>query len=109
MRCRALDAAGAGVESRSASVATDETLEMGRCLERYARAPVLRTLLAPTTAVPRAVDGRRWLAPLLIACAAVTFSGVAFALRLDASQGVLKKMEESGELAKASERELGEE
>jgi hypothetical protein len=70
---------------------------------------VLRTLIDPVGSVPKAVEGRRWVWPLVFLCVAVAFSGLAFALRLDASAGVLAKMEASGELAKASERELREE
>lgn len=73
------------------------------------RAHVLTPLLDPVSGVPRAVEARRWVLPMLALCAAVTFSGVAFAVRLDASAGVLQKMEESGDLAKSSERELREE
>jgi hypothetical protein len=70
---------------------------------------VLKTLLDPVEGVPMAVQGRRWVLPLVALCAAVTFSGLSFASRLDASAAVLSKMEQSGELAKASERELNEE
>jgi len=70
---------------------------------------LLTALIDPVVHVPKAVEGRRWLLPLVAVCAAVSFSGLAFASRLDASGAVLKKMEASGELAKASERELNEE
>lgn len=70
--------------------------------------PVLKALVDPVSGVPQAVEARRWVLPLLAVCAAVSFSGIAFALRLDAAPTVLKKMEESGDLAKASEREIGE-
>jgi hypothetical protein len=71
--------------------------------------PVLKALVDPVVGVPQAVEGRHWVLPLLVLCAAVSFSGLAFASRLDPSTAVLKKLDESGELAKASERELGEE
>lgn len=70
---------------------------------------MLQTLIDPVSGVPRAVEGRRWVLPLLLLCLAVSFSGLAFAWRLDASATVISKMEASGELAKSSERELGEE
>ncbi len=82
---------------------------MAGLLERYCPRPVLQALLDPVAFVPKAVEGRRWALPLLLLCAAVSFSGLAFASRLDASAAVLKKMEASGELQKASERELNEE
>lgn len=78
-------------------------------VERYCRAPVLMTLIDPVDGVPKAVEGRHWVLPMLALCAAVSCSGLAFASRLDASAGVLSKMQQSGDLAKASERELGEE
>ena len=70
---------------------------------------MFETLIDPVAGVPKAVEGRRWLLPLLVVCAAVSFSGLAFAYRLDPSAAVISRMEASGELAKASERELGEE
>ncbi|MBL8952808.1 MAG: YIP1 family protein [Myxococcaceae bacterium] len=70
---------------------------------------MLKTLLDPVSSVPRAVEGRRWGLPMLALCAAVTFSGVAFAYRLDPTAAVIRKLEMTGELAKSSERELGEE
>lgn len=70
---------------------------------------MLQTLIDPVAGVPKAVEGRRWVLPLIVLCAAVSFSGVAFASRLDASPSVIAKMEQSGELAKSSERELNEE
>ena len=44
---------------------------------------VIRALIDPLAGVPRAVEGRRWLLPLLALCAAVTCSGIALATRLD--------------------------
>lgn len=68
----------------------------------------LASLLDPVGAVPRAVEARKWLIPLLLACLATGFSGVAIALRLDASRVVIPELAKSGELAKASEREIDE-
>jgi hypothetical protein len=69
---------------------------------------VLKALVDPVSGVPQAIEARRWVLPLIAVCAAVSFSGIAFASRLDAAPAVLKKMEDAGELAKASEREVGE-
>ena len=74
--------------------------------ERYP--PALRLLYDPVTAVPLAIERRRWFWPLLFLVLAVVTSGTALALRLDAQRLVLPKMEAAGELAKASEREVEE-
>lgn len=68
-----------------------------------------RTYLDPVSTVPRAVDQRRWAVPLLWLMVTAAAAGAAFADRLDAAKEVLPKMEAKGELAKASEREVGEE
>lgn len=68
-----------------------------------------RAYIDPVSTVPRAVDQRRWVIPLLWLMITGAFAGAAFADRLDAAKEVLPKMEEKGELAKASEREVGEE
>ena len=68
-----------------------------------------RAYLDPVTAIPSAVDRRAWVVPLLWLMLTAAASGAAFAERLDASSEVLPKMAESGELAKASEREVNEE
>ncbi|MBK7858765.1 MAG: YIP1 family protein [Archangiaceae bacterium] len=70
---------------------------------------MLKTLIDPVDGVPRAVEGRHWVLPMIALCLAVSFSGLAFAWRLDASAQVLSKLEMSGELTKSSEREIGEE
>jgi hypothetical protein len=67
-----------------------------------------RLLLDPVGAVPRAVESRRWVVALLLACLTTAASGAAIALRLDASRVVIPKMAMTGELAKASEREISE-
>lgn len=68
-----------------------------------------RTYFDPVTAVPRAIDQRTWVVPLLWLMITGAAAGAAFADRLDAAKEVLPKMEEKGELAKASEREVSEE
>lgn len=59
--------------------------------------------------MPRAVDQRRWVIPLIWLMVTGAAAGASFAQRLDAAKEVLPKMEEKGELAKASEREVSEE
>ena len=68
-----------------------------------------RAYVDPVSVVPRAVDQRRWVVPLLWLMVTGAFAGAAFADRLDAAKEVLPKMEEKGDLAKASEREVSEE
>ena len=68
----------------------------------------LRALLDPVGAIPRAVESRRWLVPLLLVAVLTAASGAAIALRLDAARLVIPKMAMSGELMKASEREVDE-
>lgn len=68
----------------------------------------LRALLDPVGAVPRAVDARRWFVALALACLTTAGSGAAIALKLDASRVVIPQLAMKGELAKASEREIGE-
>jgi hypothetical protein len=68
----------------------------------------LRALLDPVGAIPRAVESRRWLVPLLLVALLTAGAGAAVALRLDASRLVIPKMQMSGELMKASEREVSE-
>ncbi len=70
---------------------------------------MLKALVDPVSGVPRAVERRTFVLPMLVLCAAVSFSGLAFGSRLDASALVMKKMDEAGDLAKSSERELNEE
>jgi hypothetical protein len=68
----------------------------------------LRTVLDPVGAVPRAVEARRWLTAVVLVSVLTALSGVAVGLRLDTSRSVLAGMATSGELAKASEREISE-
>jgi hypothetical protein len=68
-----------------------------------------RTYVDPVATVPRAVDQRKWVVPLLWLMLTAAAAGAAFADRLDAAKEVLPKMAEKGELAKASEREVSEE
>ena len=68
----------------------------------------LRALLDPVGAIPRAVESRRWLVPLLLVAVLTAAAGAVIALRLDASRLVIPKMAMSGELMKASEREVNE-
>jgi hypothetical protein len=68
----------------------------------------LRALLDPVGAIPRAVETRRWLVPMLLVALLTAAAGAAIALRLDAARVVIPKMEMSGELLKASEREVSE-
>jgi hypothetical protein len=68
----------------------------------------LRALLDPVGAIPRAVETRRWLVPLLLVAVLTAAAGAVIALRLDASRVVIPKMQMTGELMKASEREVNE-
>lgn len=67
-----------------------------------------RVLLDPVGTIPAAVAARRWVLPLILVALAVAASGAAVALRLDASRMVIPKMAMTGELMKASEREITE-
>lgn len=68
----------------------------------------LRALLDPVGAVPQLVEKRRWLVPVLLIAVLTAAAGAVIALRLDASRVVIPKMQMSGELMKASEREVNE-
>ena len=68
----------------------------------------LRALLDPVGAIPRAVETRRWLVPMLLVASLTAAAGATIALRLDAARVVIPKMQMSGELVKASEREVSE-
>lgn len=68
----------------------------------------LRALLDPVGAIPRMVEQRRWLVPVLLAAVLTAAAGAVIALRLDAARLVIPKMQMSGELMKASEREVNE-
>ena len=50
--------------------------------------PMLKTLIDPVAGVQKAVEGRRWVLPMIVVCASVSFSGLAVAWRLDASAAV---------------------
>ena len=68
----------------------------------------LRALLDPVGAIPKAVEKRRWLVPLLLVAVLTAAAGAVIALRLDASRLVIPKMQMTGALMKASEREVNE-
>lgn len=68
----------------------------------------LRALLDPVGAIPQVVEKRRWLVPLLLVALLTAAAGTVIALRLDAARLVIPKMQMSGELMKASEREVDE-
>lgn len=68
----------------------------------------LRALLDPVGAVPVAVESRRWLVPVLLLCLSTAAAGGVIATRLDTARLVIPRMAMSGELMKASEREVGE-
>lgn len=65
-----------------------------------------RALIDPAEGVASAVEARRWVVPLLVLMLAVSFSGVAFATRWDASSAVVRELSSGGELQKTTEREL---
>jgi len=66
----------------------------------------LRALFLPADGVPKAVSERRWVLPLLLACALSAAAGVSVGSRLDTSRTVVPMMAMTGELQKASEREI---
>jgi hypothetical protein len=68
----------------------------------------LRTLIDPVGAIPRAIEKRRWLVPLLLVAVLTAAAGAVIAERLDVVRLVIPKMQMSGELMKASEREVNE-
>lgn len=68
----------------------------------------LRALLDPFGAIPKAVESRRWVVALTLVSVLTAVSGAVVAMRLDASRVVIPKMQMSGELMKASEREITE-
>lgn len=68
----------------------------------------LRALLDPVGAIPRAIAARRWFVPVLLLALLTAAAGAIIALRLDAARVVIPKMAMSGELMKASEREVSE-
>jgi hypothetical protein len=68
-----------------------------------------RVYVDPLVAVPRKVADRRWVIPLLWLALTCAASGAAFAARVDPAAQVIAQMEESGDLAKATDREVSEE
>lgn len=68
----------------------------------------LRALIDPLGAIPKAVSQRRWFIPLLLIALLTALAGGLIASRIDASRVVIPKMQMSGELMKASEREVAE-
>lgn len=68
-----------------------------------------RVYVDPLVAVPRKVADRRWVIPLLWLALTCAASGAAFASRVDPAAEVISQMEQSGELAKATDREISEE
>ncbi|MCC6334129.1 MAG: YIP1 family protein [Myxococcales bacterium] len=69
----------------------------------------LKAVIDPVGAIPRAVEERRWVAAVLVLAVCTALSGVTLALKVDASRAVISKMQMSGELMKATEREVEEE
>ncbi len=68
----------------------------------------LAALWNPVEAVPRAVEATRWVLPLLLTMILTALGSAAVGTRLDTARVVLPKLAESGELAKATEREVSE-
>ena len=90
-------------------------LEIALVLKRY-RARVfktlalsLKTLFEPVGTMPRLVEARKWLIPMLLLGALTAASGAVLSSHIDQSRVVIPKMQQSGELTKASEREITEE
>lgn len=67
-----------------------------------------RVLVDPLVSVREAVESGRWAVPLILLMLAFSAVGGAVALRLDASRTVIPELQAKGELAKKSEREIGE-
>ena len=59
--------------------------------------------------MPRMVESRKWLIPLMLLAVVTAASGAVLSARIDQSRVVIPKMQMSGELGKASEREITEE
>lgn len=66
----------------------------------------LRVFVDPVDEIPKQVTSGRWLPPMLALAMISAISGLVIALRFDAAAAVIPAMEASGELAKASEREI---
>ncbi len=69
----------------------------------------LKPLLDPVGGMAAAVSARKWFMPLLILAGVTSASGAVLSSRTDMSRVVIPKMEMSGQLGKASEREITEE
>lgn len=82
--------------------------------EGKSKAPGMRALrplaviVDPLGAVPRAVEARGWVVPLLLAMSLSAGASAAIATRLDTSRIVIPRLEAAGELSKVSEREISE-
>src|SRR6266498_1831036 len=63
-------------------------------------------LLNPLESVETAVEGRRWVWPLLAVMTCATFSAVAVHARRDASPKVMAELAASGELPRLTEQEI---
>lgn len=68
-----------------------------------------RVLVDPFDGMGAAIEGRRWVWPLLFLCFSVSLSGTAFALRWDAAPATIQRLETSGEIGRYSESELADE
>jgi hypothetical protein len=68
----------------------------------------LQVLLEPVGSIPRAVEQRRWLAPMLLVALLTALAGVAVSSKLDMARVVLPKLQMAGELGNATEREVEE-
>ncbi len=69
----------------------------------------MTAIVDPVGAVPRAVESRKWFISLAFLAVATAASGAMLASRVDMARVVIPKMQMSGELGKASEREITEE
>jgi hypothetical protein len=68
----------------------------------------LLVLFDPVDALPRAAVSKKWVLPLVLIIAMTAVAGGVTGFRTDAGRAVVAEMESSGELAKASEREIQE-
>lgn len=65
-----------------------------------------RVLLDPVDGVPAAVEGRRWVFPLLVLMLSSALSGAAFAMKLDPAPKVISQLEITGQLKAMPEAEV---
>lgn len=65
-----------------------------------------KVLIDPVDAVPVAIEGRRWVVPLLALMVLTALSGAAFALKLDPSLEVISQLELTGQLKAMPEAEV---